>query len=52
MFHLQNIKTKTDLQEYKNLLRAFAALFYTNNSMNSLRIFFEGWKDKTIEKLN
>jgi hypothetical protein len=39
-FRLNNIKVESDLHEYKNLLNAMAALFFTNHSMGTLGSFF------------
>ena len=42
-FRLNNIKVESDLHEYKNLLNAMAALFFTNHSMSTLSTIFKQW---------
>jgi len=39
-FRLNNIRVESDLHEYKNLLNAMAALFFTNHSISTLGTFF------------
>ena len=42
-FKLDLIKDEEDLHNYKNLLNAMAALFYTNHKMGDVQEMFAGW---------
>ena len=42
-FKLHLIKDEEDLHNYKNLLNAMAALFYTNHKMNDIQEGFRQW---------
>lgn len=42
-FKLHLIKDEDDLHNYKNLLNAMAALFYTNHKMNDVQHLFKQW---------
>lgn len=42
-FKLHLIKDEDDLHNYKNLLNAMAALFYTNHKMNDVQTMFKEW---------
>lgn len=42
-FKLHLIKDEEDLHNYKNLLNAMAALFYTNHKMNDVQEGFKQW---------
>ena len=47
-FKLDQITCEEDLHEYKNLLNAMAALFYTNHRNNDVTLFFYYWKEAAI----
>ncbi len=47
-FKLDDITCEEDLHEYKNLLNAMAALFYTNHRMQDVTILFYLWKEAAI----
>jgi len=42
-FKLHLIKDEEDLHNYKNLLNAMAALFYTNHKANTVQNMFKQW---------
>lgn len=42
-FKLHLIKDEDDLHNYKNLLNAMAALFYTNHKSNDVQNMFKQW---------
>ena len=42
-FKLHQIKGEEDLHNYKNLLNAMAALFYTNHKMVDVQTMFKEW---------
>jgi len=44
-FKLDDIKSEEDLHDYKNLLNAMAALFYTNHRMQDVTVLFYLWKE-------
>ena len=44
MFKLDLIREESDLHQYKNLLNAMAALFYTNHQMSDIGSAFEKWR--------
>jgi fructose-bisphosphate aldolase class 1 len=44
MFKLDLIREESDLHQYKNLLNAMAALFYTNHQMTDVGGMFEKWR--------
>ncbi len=50
VFHLEQIQSETDLQEYKNLLNSMAALFFTNHKMSYISQMFQRWKDAASRK--
>jgi len=50
VFHLENIQSEADLQEYKNLLNSMAALFFTNHKMTSISQMFSRWKEAAARK--
>jgi hypothetical protein len=43
-FKLDKIREEDDLHDYKNLLNAMAALFYTNHQMSDVGGAFERWR--------
>ncbi len=47
-FKLDQIGCEEDLHEYKNLLNAMAALFYTNHRMQDVTILFYLWKEAAL----
>jgi hypothetical protein len=49
-FNLDNIRDESDLHNYKNLLNAMAALFYTNHRMNDVTLLFYVWKEAALAK--
>ncbi len=51
-FNLDQIGCEEDLHEYKNLLNAMAALFYTNHRMQDVTILFYLWKEAAIALQN
>ena len=49
-FNLAEIKQESDLHQYKNLLNAMAALFFTNHCMGTVGGFFSHWRDLTEQR--
>jgi hypothetical protein len=43
-FKLHLIRDEQDLHQYKNLLNAMAALFYTNHTPQDMSKAFSGWR--------
>ncbi len=43
-FKLHLIRDEQDLHQYKNLLNAMAALFYTNHTPQDVSKAFSGWR--------
>ncbi len=46
-----NALTPVKLHEYRNLLNAMAALFYTNHRMQDVNVLFYLWKDLAYKKM-
>ena len=49
-FKLDQIKDMESLHQYKNLLNAMAALFYTNHRMGDVSSMFAEWRQLTQQK--
>ena len=48
-FKLSRIRQESDLNNYKNLLNAMGALFYTNKKMQVAGNIFSLWKEKAFD---
>ena len=52
LFKLEQIKDEEDLHNYKNLLHAMGAIFYTDHGMKALRAkMFQAWMQAMKQKL-
>lgn len=51
-FKLEGIESESDLEDYKKLLNAMAALFYTNHRMVDVINLFYQWKEKAQQRIN
>ena len=49
-FKLREISKEEDLHDYKKLLHAMAALFYTNHRLNDVALLFYLWRQAAGER--